>query len=138
MGDMLRLHESWEPVVREHVEIPAEQERSEALREAVRERIAEARQAPRKGGVSPAPTLAAPSPNAASKQDIHPKEQELRALNEKGQIAFLAHLALEQGVEPAVELAERIGSEYVIDAFHDLLVDRLLDIIARRSQATGA
>lgn len=119
------LHESWEPIVREHRQEAPEGERREALRAAVRERIAEVRQQPT--GQPPAATFPQGAP-----QHIHPQERELRDLEESRQLSFLAHLALEEGIEPAVRLAERVGSPYVLDALHDFIVDRLLDVLKKR------
>lgn len=125
MAEQRRLHESWEPIVRGHQPEAPETERREALRQAVRERIAEVRQQP----TGQAPAAVAPQ---AAPLHIHPKEGELRGLEESRQLSFLAHVALEEGAEPAVRLAERVGSPYVLDALHDFIVDRLMDVLKRR------
>lgn len=126
MAEKIKLHESWERVLAEH----AQQTRPEELRETVRERIEQARRKP------PAPvTPQEPPPVAPSARPPQVKAADLRDLEESRQLSFLAHMALEQGVEPAVELAKRIGSPFVIDALHDFIIDRLLAVLAKRKAA---
>lgn len=132
MAEKPRVHESWEALLQRHeAEVlqkgQEEEAGREALHAAVRERIAKARET----GAPPAVKPPVPVPQ----ETHHPREQELKVLEAPRQVAFLAQLALDEGVEPAVRLAERIGSPYVMDALHDLLVDRLLNILAERKSA---
>ena len=131
MAEAPRVHKSWESIVREHAEKPSPRpEQREAVRETVREHLEQAqRQRPA------TPLVAKPPPTTPTDTEPDLKEQEVRALEEPRQVVYLARLALEEGVEAAVELAERIGSPYVIDALHDHLVDELLKAITQHSAA---
>lgn len=124
-----RVHKSWESIIREHAEKPSPRpEQREAMRETVREHVERAqRQRPA------APQPAKPPPTTSADTEVDLKKQEVSALEEPRQVVYLARLALEEGVEAAVQLAERIGSPYVIDALHDHLVDELLKAVTQRS-----
>lgn len=121
-----RIHESWEYILHSQEPLKPEHEQRETLRHTVRQEVERFRVKP----LAPPPS-AAPKGGPASTHE-HPRENELRGLEESRQLNFLAHLALEEGIEPAVRLAERLGTPYIIDALHDFIADRLLAVLTQR------
>lgn len=53
------------------------------------------------------------------------KKEDLKDLNEDRQMKILIDLAFEQGIDKAINAAKVIGDAYLIDKFHDTLVDEL-------------
>lgn len=53
-------------------------------------------------------------------------------MSEDRQVNYLVDMALEEGLEPAIKLAENIGSPFVLDEFHDILIDRLWEILIEK------
>ncbi|MFZ5559478.1 MAG: hypothetical protein ACOZAL_01650 [Patescibacteria group bacterium] len=96
-----------EPEVKE--KLPPEKEK-EILKEAVYERI----------------QTAQPIPPAQQKVIIQ-KAQEIKAQPKERQIQLLTELAFEKSVIEAVEIAKQLDSPYLLDEFHDILVDKLYD-----------
>lgn len=120
------FHESWEEMLakhRERISAPQEKEQArEVLKEVVREHIEETRAVPQ------VPPQVPPKPPSLPS----PKAEQVRSMSEERQVQYLAELALTEGLAPAVSLAEELGSPYVTDAFHDLLVDRLWEDFIER------
>lgn len=96
-----------EPEAKE--KLPPEKEK-EILKEAVYERI----------------QTAQPIPPAQQKVIIQ-KAQEIKAQPKERQIQLLTELAFEKSVIEAVEIAKQLDSPYLLDEFHDILVDKLYD-----------
>lgn len=123
------IHESWQPVLERHRELPPHElsrpEHKETLKQAVREHVEQARQS-----IAAAPTSQTPP----LQQGVHPKEEDLRAMDAERQKAFLAHMAVEEGIEPAVKLAEKLDSPFVLDSLHDFIADKLLESLLRQSR----
>lgn len=126
MAEKPRIHESWEPLIETHVRETQEVAAREPLREAVQSHIERAGQA----------SANAPPPSQSVSHPVpHPKEGQLKAMEESQQLSALAHIALEEGIEPAIALAKRLGSPYVIDALHDFITDRLLHVVQERKSS---
>lgn len=51
--------------------------------------------------------------------------QRLKDLDRENQVKELCHLALQKGVDFAVEVAKGLDDAYVLDELHDSLVDEL-------------
>ena len=49
----------------------------------------------------------------------------IKELERQKQVKILADLALEKGVHHAVAIAKKIDNAYVLDEFHDALIDEL-------------
>ena len=58
-------------------------------------------------------------------QQVAQKIQELQEQPKERQIQILTEMALEKGVVYAVEIAKNLDSPYLLDEFHDVLVDQL-------------
>jgi len=80
----------------------------EILREAVVERIKKP------------PTI----PPAQQKVIIQ-KAQEIKAQPKERQIELLTQIVFEKGLDEAVEVAKNLDNSYLLDEFHDALVDEL-------------
>ena len=66
----------------------------------------------------------ASSPGPAPAQ-IQQQAQELKDLDKTNQIKRLCQLAFEKGLDEAVEVAKKLDNPYLLDEFHDTLVDEL-------------
>lgn len=122
MPEKRELHPSWEPILEKHQEqVPLHEHRA-AVRESVAAHIEQAQAGRSVQAVDDSQQADTSSNGTAS----------LRALKEPQQVAYLGKVALEEGIVKAVRLAEKVGSAYVMDALHDLLVDELsLELEAR-------
>lgn len=88
-------------------EITSEKQK-EILREAVSERIQKTQP------VSP-----------AQQQVVVQKAQQIKAESKERQIQLLTDLAFEKGIPHAIDVAKRLENAYLLDEFHDALVDEL-------------
>lgn len=96
----------------------------EAPVEAAAERIAE------HPPVMPAPAPTAPPVIPAGEAKI--KAGELKLLGEEEQIKHLSDLAFHKGIGHAVEVAQNLDNPYLLDKFHDTVVDRLYQELVKR------
>lgn len=80
----------------------------EILREAVSERISQAQ-----------------PPTGAQQQAVVQKAKQIKAEPKERQIKLLTDLAFEKGVSHAIEVARSLDNPYLLDEFHDALVDEL-------------
>ena len=58
-------------------------------------------------------------------QQVAQKIQELQEQPKERQIQILTEMAFEKGVVYAVEIAKNLDNPYLLDEFHDVLVDQL-------------
>ncbi|MFH1551986.1 MAG: hypothetical protein ABIC36_03880 [bacterium] len=58
-------------------------------------------------------------------EKVNGKANQLKNMDKKSQIKALCDLALEKGPDFAIEVAKSLDSAYVLDEFHDALVDEL-------------
>jgi len=61
----------------------------------------------------------------AEKTEITQKAAQLKDQPKERQMQFLVDLALDKGIVVAVNLARSLESAYLLDEFHDTLVDQL-------------
>lgn len=124
----MNFHESWRPVLERHQELPphvlSQPEHKESLRQAVREHVEQAKQ-----NIS---TAAPPQAYPVSEPQTTVHEESLMKMDADRQVEFLAHMAIEQGIEPAVKLANNLDSPYVLDALHDFIADKILEALLRK------
>jgi len=78
---------------------------------------------------STAPSTAGPTPPAAT-QDA----QNLRAYEKNQQLKALVDLAFTKGVTYASDVARQLDSPYLMDEFHDTLVDELHKELVQRGK----
>lgn len=84
------------------------EKQKEILRQAVSERIQK---------TQPVPT--------AQQQVAVQKVQQIKAESKERQIQLLTDLAFEKGIPHAIEVAKRLENPFLLDEFHDALVDEL-------------
>lgn len=63
-------------------------------------------------------------PSQVSRQ-VAQKTQELQEQPKERQIQILTEMAFEKGVVYAVEIAKNLDNPYLLDEFHDVLIDQL-------------
>ncbi|HDY72938.1 MAG TPA: hypothetical protein ENH90_02160 [bacterium] len=77
-----------------------------------------------KEGVSKRIKTAQPVP-PAQEQVVVSSVQQIKIEPKERQIQLLTDLAFEKGIPHAVEVAKRLENAYLLDEFHDALVDKL-------------
>ncbi len=55
-------------------------------------------------------------------------------INRQNQIKMLCDLAFEKGIDSAVEEARKLDSPYLLDEFHDKLVDELREKLIEKGK----
>lgn len=60
--------------------------------------------------------------------------EKLKSLEKKDQLQFLVNLAFEEGLKKAVGAAKILNNAYILDEFHDLIVDRLYNELKKRGK----
>ena len=71
-------------------------------------------------------------PAAIPKEEAKIKASELKLLGEEEQIKHLSDLAFHKGIGHAVEVAQNLDNPYLLDKFHDTVVDRLYQELVKR------
>ena len=127
MAENDRLHESWERVLGEQERrFPRPEVKESEVKEALRQEVGKmtggtvARVSP-PGGVAP-----------KLPHKLEPSAQELEHMPDDRQVKFLVMMAMQDGVDKAVELARRVNSAFVLDELHDLIVDQLFNELVKR------
>lgn len=67
-------------------------------------------------------------------QSIQKQATNIKGLQRQRQIKILGDLALERGVNYAVSIAQKLDNAYVLDEFHDSLVDDLYEELKKRGK----
>lgn len=58
----------------------------------------------------------------------------IKGFQKQRQVKILSDLALEKGINYAVSIAKRLDNAYVLDEFHDSLVDELYEELKRKGK----
>jgi len=81
------------------------------------------------GAEKPAPSAAAPAPaqpaSVAAFTPSKPETQSFKGLEKNQQLKNLVDLAFQKGIFYAADVAREMDSAYLMDEFHDTLVDQL-------------
>jgi len=72
----------------------------------------------------PLPSTPAPGPVVASDDDQQPVEPADDSANQE-EVKRLSQIAFEKGLDEAIEEAKKIDKPYILDEFHDSLVNEL-------------
>ena len=70
----------------------------------------------------------------AQQKAIAQKVQQIKAQPKERQIQLLIEMAFEKGVFEAVEVARRLDSPYLLDEFHDALIDELYNKLVQEGK----
>lgn len=65
---------------------------------------------------------------------IQPISQTSQALISDNQVKALCELAFQKGVDVALKAAQELNNPYILDEFHDALVDQLYDKLIREKK----
>jgi len=103
-------------------------EEREALEEIVHEEM--------EGGEEPSPAIAPGAPQAPLAHPLENQDEleEIRALPEERRLHALIDVAFAKGVKDAIEMVRHMEDPYLIDAFHDALVDALYAELIKRGK----
>ena len=69
--------------------------------------------------IAPAPTT------SSSSTQIQQQIKQLKGLDHENQVKALCNLALQKGLDFAIETAKNLDNAYILDELHDSLVDEL-------------
>ena len=72
----------------------------------------------------------------APKKTVIKKAQALKSEPKERQIKLLTDLAFDKGVIYATEVARNLDSPYILDEFHDTLVDELYNYLIKQGKLT--
>ena len=97
-------------------------------KELIKEIIKEKVEIPKPTKVTPAPAPTAP-PKVVVK-----KVKELKGERKERQIELLTDLAFDKGVVHATEVAKKLDDPYILDEFHDTLVDELYNYLIEQKK----
>lgn len=97
-------------------------------KELIKEIIKEKVEIPKPTKVTPAPAPTAPS------KVIVKKVKELKGEKKERQIELLTDLAFDKGVVHATEVAKKLDDPYILDKFHDTLVDELYNYLIEQKK----
>ncbi len=73
-----------------------------------------------------------PTDDKTEDKSTKQKITDIKEMERPRQIEALTDLALEKGVHYAVDIAKKIDNAYVLDEFHDTLVDHLYEELKKR------
>lgn len=82
----------------------------------------------------PAPPKVKPVTTPPAQRVIVKKAKELKGEQKERQIQLLTELAFEKGVVHATEVAKKLDSPYILDEFHDTLVDELYNYLVEKGK----
>lgn len=82
----------------------------------------------------PAPPKVTPAIPPAVQKVVVKKAKEIKTEEKERQIQLLTDLAFEKGVVHATEVAKKLDDPYILDEFHDTLVDELYNYLVEQGK----
>ena len=118
--------------------LESEEKSTEEKKEVAEEKKVEtepAKEEPKKEEVkkeetAPAPAPAPTPPSAQAKKQV----KQLKDLDRPSQVKALCDLAFQKGLNFAIEVAKTLDNAYVLDEFHDTLVNELYNELVEKGQ----
>lgn len=98
-----------------------EKHEKEIIKEIIREKIEQ-------------PETFGPKPSMAPLPQVAKKAKEIEEEPRERQIQLLVDLAFEKGVSHAIDVARSLNSPYLLDEFHDTLVDELYNKLVEQGK----
>lgn len=98
-----------------------EKHEKEIIKEIIREKIEQ-------------PETFGPKPSTAPLPQVVKKAKEIEEEPKERQIQLLVDLAFEKGVSHAIDVARSLNSPYLLDEFHDTLVDELYNKLVEQGK----
>jgi len=74
-----------------------------------------------------------PAP-APVEPEIKEEIKKIKALDEKRQVKVLCDLAFQKGLDQAIKTARSLDNAYVLDEFHDTLIDELREQLVKKGR----
>lgn len=111
-------------------EIVKEEKAEKGREEAEKEKI---RLAPEKPTKTPPPKPTAPPPQIKD-EGLAEDLKYVMSLDKPKQVKTLVYLSLKRGVNYAANIAKQMKDPYILDEFHDTLVNNLYDILKKRKK----
>lgn len=74
--------------------------------------------------VSEEETPSAPAPVSADEPETEEETKKIQNLDKKRQVKALTDLAFEKGLNHAIKVAKNLNDAFILDEFHDQLVDK--------------
>lgn len=75
-----------------------------------------------------------PVPPKVKKEEIEIDLKKVMAMKKPKQVKTLIHLAFSKGLWHSVAVALRLDNPYILDEFHDTLVDELYDLLVKKGR----
>lgn len=72
--------------------------------------------------------------SSSQKKTVKQSTQQIKSQPQQRQVKLLTDLAFEKGISHAVEVAKRLESPYLLDEFHDALVDELYNKLVQEGK----
>lgn len=66
--------------------------------------------------------------------EIREEIKKIKALDENRQVKVLCNLAFQRGLDQAIKTAKSLGNAYVLDEFHDTLIDELREQLIKKGR----
>lgn len=101
----------------------AEKHEKELIKEIIKEKVE----------TPPSPKITPVAPSVSQKV-VAKTVKELKGEERGRQIQLLINLVLEKGVIHATEVAKKLDSPYILDEFHDTLVDELYNYLVKQGK----
>lgn len=73
-------------------------------------------------------------PSATQQKVVIQKAQQIKTQPKERQVQLLTDLAFEKGISHAIEVAKRLENPYLLDEFHDALVDELYNKLVQEGK----
>lgn len=98
-----------------------EKHEKEIIKEIIREKIEQ-------------PETLGPKPSTLPLPQVAKKAKEIEEEPKERQIQLLVDLAFEKGISHAIDVARSLNSPYLLDEFHDTLVDELYNKLVEQGK----
>lgn len=72
------------------------------------------------------------------KEEIVKEAKEIKALDKENQVKTLCDLALQKGLDYSIKVARSLNNAYVLDEFHDTLIDKLREQLIKKGKLKNA
>lgn len=82
----------------------------------------------------PAPAKVTPFKPSSVQKVVIKKAKQIKSQQKERQIKLLTDLAFEKGVVHATEVAKKLDDPYILDEFHDTLVDELYSYLVEQGK----
>lgn len=108
---------------------PAEESKEEEIKKE-EEKIKESSEKPRRIKLPQKIT----QPTKSQDDDMDDDLKEIMSMDKPKQIKTLVYLSFKKGVNYAANIASRLKDPYLLDEFHDTLVDNLYDLLKKKKK----